>query len=77
MPRKKKIGKALRLLNYHLSSDRKTYIHKIGIDALARVVKMNDLRHNMDIQRLTNPTAKDYLRLERYKQEHAYLSQID
>lgn len=74
---KEKIGQVLRLLNHHLSGDRETYIHKIGSDALARAVKMNDLRHNMDIQRLTHPTAKDYLRIERYKQEYTYLSQID
>lgn len=74
---KEKIGQALRLLNHHLSGDRETYIHKIGTDALARSVKMNDLRHNMDIQRLPHPTAKDYLRIESYKQEYAYLSQTD
>lgn len=74
---KEKIRQALRLLNHHLSGDRETYILKIGSDALARAVKMNDLRHNMDIQRLPHPTAKDYFRIERYKQEYAYLNQID
>lgn len=74
---KEKIGQTLQLLNHHLSSDRETYIHKIGSDTLARAVKMSDFRHNMDIQRLPHPTAKDYLRIERYKQEYTYLSQID
>ncbi|MDO4707392.1 MAG: phosphohydrolase [Porphyromonadaceae bacterium] len=73
---KEKIEQALKLLNHHLSGDRETYIHNIRNNALARAVKMNDLKHNMDIQRLTNPTEKNYLRLERYKQEYAYLSQI-
>lgn len=43
---------------------------------MARRVKMNDLKHNMDIHRLPAPTEKDYLRLERYKREYEYLSRI-
>lgn len=43
---------------------------------MARRVKMNDLKHNMDINRLPAPTETDYLRLERYKREYEYLSQI-
>ena len=74
---KREIGQALRLLNHHPVGDRETYIYRIRTDALARAVKMNDLRHNMDIQRLSHPTAKDYLRLERYKQEYDYLNEID
>ena len=60
----------------HDASDRQTYIRRIGEHALARAVKLNDLTHNMDIQRLPSPTEKDYQRLERYRQEYAYLTQI-
>jgi len=70
------VAQALQLLNHHTASDRQTYIRRIGEHALARAVKLNDLTHNMDIRRLPSPTEKDYQRLERYRQEYAYLTQI-
>ncbi|MDO4789430.1 MAG: phosphohydrolase [Porphyromonas sp.] len=72
---KAEIGQALHLLNHHSADDRACYIRNIGKHPLARAVKLNDLTHNMDIQRLSNPSEKDYQRLERYKEEYAYLSQ--
>ena len=77
---KEEIKQALHLLNHHLASDRESYIRDIASHSLARAVKMNDLTHNMDLQRLPAPTAKDYQRLERYRREYEYLSrqeQID
>ena len=70
------IVQVLTLLNHHLCADRETYIRNIEGNPLARRVKMNDLKHNMDIHRLPAPTEKDYQRLERYKREYEYLSQI-
>lgn len=70
------IVQALTLLNHHLCADRETYIRNIGENPLARRVKMNDLKHNMNIYRLPAPTEKDYERLERYKREYEYLSGI-
>lgn len=57
-------------------ADRETYIRNLGGNPLARRVKMNDLKHNMDIHCLPAPTEKDYQRLERYKREYEYLSGI-
>ena len=71
---KEEIKQALHLLNHHLASDRESYIRCIASHSLARAVKMNDLTHNMDLQRLPAPTAKDYQRLERYRREYEYLS---
>lgn len=71
---KEEIKQALHLLNHHLASDRESYIRDIASHSLARAVKMNDLTHNMDHQRLPAPTAKDYQRLERYRREYEYLS---
>lgn len=70
------IVQALTLLNHHLCADRETYIRNLGGNPLARRVKMNDLKHNMDIHCLPAPTEKDYQRLERYKREYEYLSGI-
>ena len=67
---------ALRLLNHHLAPDRETYIQRIKRNALAKAVKMHDLTHNMDLSRLSNPTPKDYERVDRYKKEYDYLSKL-
>ena len=71
---REELAVALRLLNHHLTSDRETYIQRIKCNALAKAVKMHDLTHNMDLSRLTNPVAKDFERVERYKKEYDYLS---
>lgn len=67
------IATALTLLNHHNAPDRETYIQRIAQNALARAVKLNDLTHNMDLSRLSNPSPKDLTRLERYKKEYTYL----
>lgn len=37
------------------------------------IVKLADLRHNMDISRIPNPTEKDYARREKYKKAEAFI----
>lgn len=68
------LADALHLLNHHLAPNRGTYIHRIKENTLATAVKIHDLNHNMDLSRIPNPVKKDYERVERYKQEFAYLS---
>ena len=70
------LADALHLLNHHLAPNRETYIHRIKENALATAVKMHDLTHNMDLSRIPNPVKKDYERVERYKQEFAYLGEL-
>ena len=49
------------------------YLKRVKDNELARVVKLVDLSHNMDISRLSDPTKKDYKRVERYKKAYEYL----
>lgn len=49
------------------------YIGRISENELALNVKMADLTHNMDLSRLSNPTEKDYERIEKYKKAYAIL----
>ena len=65
---------ALQLLNHHNSPDRDAYIRAIGKHPLARAVKLHDLRHNIDLSRLSSPSPKDLTRRERYEREYNYLS---
>ena len=72
----KEIADALRLLNHHTAPNREEYIKRFGANLLALQVKMNDMRNNMDLSRISNPTAKDFDRLERYKREFEVLQQM-
>lgn len=72
---RERIAVALSLLNHHTAENREEYIRLISKNTLATAVKINDLSHNMDIQRLPHPSAKDFERLERYKKEYSLLSE--
>jgi len=49
------------------------YLQKVKANALARAVKIGDLKHNSDITRIKNPTEKDIKRIEKYKKSLDYL----
>lgn len=67
------IKTALTLLNHNTAPSREEYISRISGNFLALKVKLNDLRNNMDITRIPDPTEKDYARIERYKKEYDIL----
>lgn len=69
----KEIAEALAVLNHHTAPNREEYIQRFRNNKLALKVKLNDLKNNMDISRIPSPTAKDYKRLERYKEEYKTL----
>jgi hypothetical protein len=64
---------ALNLLNSKTAPSREEYIERLKDSFLATKVKLNDLRHNMDISRIPNPTEKVVNRLARYKKEYQQL----
>ncbi len=70
---RKEIKTALTLLNHHTAPSREEYISRISSNLLALKVKLNDLRNNLDITRISEPTDKDYARIERYKKEYQAL----
>lgn len=70
---REEIKTALTLLNHHTAPSREEYINRISTNFLALKVKLNDLRNNLDITRIPEPTEKDYARMERYKQEYQTL----
>ena len=43
------------------------YLLRVMGNAIALKVKIADVRHNMDISRIDNPTARDFQRLEKYQ----------
>lgn len=67
------MANALQLLNHQTAPNREEYLSRICTNELALKVKLNDLRNNMDISRITEPKEKDIERLERYKLEYERL----
>ena len=67
------IHNALCLLNSNTASSREEYIARIKDSFIATKVKLNDLEHNMDITRISNPTAKDIERIKRYRGEYRHV----
>ena len=49
------------------------YLNRVKANPLARAVKLADLRHNMDLSRIEEPTEKDFARIEKYKVAQAFL----
>lgn len=76
------IAEALELLDSGTAASREEYIRRFREHAqatgrdLAIRVKLNDLRHNMDIYRIPHPAEKDFARLERYRKEYGELERV-
>lgn len=58
---------ALRLLTHDDATPYLEYVAQIKTNALAAKVKAADLRHNSDLSRIKNPTAKDLERVAKYR----------
>lgn len=58
---------ALKLLTHDKKVPYFEYIAQIKSNELAAKVKVADLKHNSDLSRLKNPTAKDFERAEKYR----------
>jgi (p)ppGpp synthase/HD superfamily hydrolase len=43
------------------------FVLRAGSDAIARAVKMSDLRDNMDLSRISTPSERDFARIEKYR----------
>lgn len=49
------------------------YLKSVKKDSNAWHVKIADIKNNMDLSRIPNPTEKDFARLEKYKKALAFL----
>lgn len=70
----KKILKAVELLTKTESKPYKDYIEEIKQNELARVVKLADLKDNMNTSRLKSLTENDKLRIKKYKEAYKILN---
>lgn len=64
---------AIYCLTHKENEPRDTYLRRVAQNPLAVKVKLADLAHNSDLNRLLSPTAKDFARAERYAKEATFL----
>lgn len=69
----KTITDAIDILTRRDETPYEDYIRFVKKNKSARCVKLADLRHNMDITRIPNPSPKDYKRVEKYKRAYNFL----
>lgn len=53
------------------------FVTRAARNPLGRLVKRADLTDNMDLSRISNPTDRDYERIEKYKRALAQLDRIE
>lgn len=58
---------ALGDITKHDGEDYHAYFRRVKSNPLALEVKIQDIKHNMDISRIKNPTEKDFERLKKYQ----------
>lgn len=68
-----KVIEALRLLTHNENTLYLEYVSKIRSNPIARAVKIADLRHNSDLNRLETVTEKDQKRMLKYRMAEAVL----
>lgn len=70
----KKIIKAIGLLTKNVNKPYEEYIRDIKKNGLARMVKIADLKDNMNISRLKSLTENDKLRIKKYRTAYNFLN---
>jgi (p)ppGpp synthase/HD superfamily hydrolase len=70
------IVRAVDCLTHRPTESYLEYVHRLRPNALARRVKLADLRDNMDMSRLAVPTARDWSRLSKYREALTQLQDL-
>ena len=69
-----KVLSALDCVTNRDNEDYESFIERIAQNPLATKVKLADLEDNMDLSRISEPSKKDYKRIEKYKRAKTRLS---
>ena len=70
------VVEAVEALTKRAGEDFDAFIRRVAPNALAREVKLADLRDNSDLSRITQPTGNDRARLKKYKKAIACLEAV-
>ena len=67
------VVEALRLMTHDPKISYMDYVKNLSSNPLARKVKMEDLKHNMDRTRIRTVTEPDEQRIKKYQEAYSYL----
>ena len=67
------IAHSVKVLTRKPEEDYMDYIRRVSLDETARAVKIQDLKHNMDLTRIPEPSGKDWTRVEKYQKAYNFL----
>jgi (p)ppGpp synthase/HD superfamily hydrolase len=54
-----------------------SFVRRAAANPIGRKVKLADLKDNSDLTRISNPTQRDFERIEKYRKAIAIIEQID
>ena len=69
----KRIADAVDALTRKDGEAYEAFIDRVCRNDLAKLVKLADLEHNMNLSRIPNPGERDLHRIEKYKKAHAVI----
>ena len=67
---------ALDSVTKRAEEDYMAFVRRAGANSIGRSVKMADLKDNMDLSRIAEPSERDYSRLAQYRDALEYLSTL-
>ena len=71
------IASAVLAISKVKGEDYQDYLNRVKANEIARIVKLSDLNHNMQLSRLPKVTSKDLQRVEKYKKAREFLEDKD
>ena len=71
------IASAVLAISKVKDEDYQDYLNRVKANEIARIVKLSDLNHNMQLSRLPKVTSKDLQRVEKYKKAREFLEDKD
>ncbi len=69
------VGQAVDALTERKGESYEAFVQRAVGNPIARVVKIADIRDNMDLSRIPNPSEKDHERLDKYRRALAILEE--
>lgn len=72
-----KIASAVMAISKIKGESYQDYLNRVKSNDIARIVKLSDLAHNMQLSRLPKVTSKDLQRVEKYKKAKEFLENKD
>lgn len=71
------IIKAVEILTKNKNENYQDYLSRIKKNKIAKQVKIEDIRHNIDLTRIPNPSENDYKRIKKYQKALEYFKEED